>query len=164
MNYLWLLGSTGGVITGLTIEGCSADDYDECEVSRGSTVTGQMMFTASGSAESLECKIFGTILGVELPFPGGCPLVDACSSLVTGDCPIEAGEQIVYNVEMKIENIYPAVSFAKLWRFMKNILIITERIWRFIKLLFQASVLGKWTLIDPSGENFVCFTVPIKIL
>ena len=31
-------------------------------------------------------------------------------SLTSGDCPIEAGEEFVYNVEMKIEQIYPKVS------------------------------------------------------
>ena len=41
---------------------------------------------------------------------GGCPVVDACSALSTGDCPIEAGETFVYNIEMKIEPIFPAVS------------------------------------------------------
>ena len=105
-----LTGSSGVLITGATMDGCSADDYDECEAAKGSTVTGQMMFTASGGVESLECKIYGIILGVEVPFPGGCPVVDACSSFASGDCPIEAGEELVYNVEMKIENIYPAVS------------------------------------------------------
>ena len=31
-------------------------------------------------------------------------------SLTSGDCPIEAGEEFVYNVEMKIEQIYPKES------------------------------------------------------
>lgn len=128
-------GSMGGSITALSMEGCDADFDDECEAAKGSTVTGQMTFSATSAVESLECKIYGIILGLEVPFPGGCPVVDACSSLAAGDCPIEAGEEFVYNLEMKIENIYPA-----------------------------GSVTGKWTLKDPNGDNFVCFTVPIIIV
>ena len=120
----------GGAITALDFEGCDGDYDDQCEVARGSSAKGKMTFAATGAAESLECKIYGIILGLEVPFPGGCPVVDACSvqilnfplkifterisfffqSLSAGDCPIEAGEEFVYNVEMKIENIYPPVS------------------------------------------------------
>jgi hypothetical protein len=42
-------------------------------------------------------------------FSGGCPVVDACTSLTSGDCPIEAGETIVYNIEMFIDTTFPAV-------------------------------------------------------
>ena len=53
-------------------------------------------------------------LGLEVPFPGGCPVVDACSSLTSGDCPIEAGEELVYEVTMDIQQIYPPVSLLPL--------------------------------------------------
>ena len=104
-----ILGSTGGEITALTFDGCDAEEDDECEAARGSTVVGQMTFKASAASPSLECSIYGIILGLEVPFPGGCPVVDACSALSQGDCPIEAGEEFVYNLSMKIENVYPAV-------------------------------------------------------
>ena len=104
-----ILGSTGGEITALTFDGCDAEEDDECEAARGSTVIGQMTFMASAASPSLECSIYGIILGLEVPFPGGCPVVDACSALSQGDCPIEAGEEFVYNLSMKIENVYPAV-------------------------------------------------------
>ena len=104
-----ILGSTGGEITALTVDGCDAEEDDECEAARGSTVVGQMTFMASAASPSLECSIYGIILGLEVPFPGGCPVVDACSALSQGDCPIEAGEEFVYNLSMKIENVYPAV-------------------------------------------------------
>ena len=68
-----------------------------------------MTFKASAASPSLECSIYGIIFGLEVPFPGGCPVVDACSALSQGDCPIEAGEEFVYNLSMKIENVYPAV-------------------------------------------------------
>ena len=72
-------GSFGGSITALTFEGCDADFDDQCEAQRGSTAKGQLTFNPTKPVESLECKIYGIILGVEVPFPGGCPVTDACS-------------------------------------------------------------------------------------
>merc|ERR1739838_332097 len=113
-------GSTGGEITALTFDGCDAEDDDECEAAKGSTVVGQMTFKASAASPSLECSIYGIIFGLEVPFPGGCPM--------------EAGEEFVYNLSMKIESIFPA-----------------------------GSVTGKWTLKDTNGDNFACFLIPIVI-
>ena len=39
-----IVGSTGGEITALTFDGCDAEEDDECEAARGSTVVGQMTF------------------------------------------------------------------------------------------------------------------------
>ena len=39
-----ILGSTGGEIIALTVDGCDAEEDDECEAARGSTVVGQMTF------------------------------------------------------------------------------------------------------------------------
>jgi len=100
-------GSTGGEITALTFDGCDAEDDDECEAAKGSTVVGQMTFKASAASPSLECSIYGIIFGLEVPFPGGCPVVDACSALSQGDCPIEAGEEFVYNLSKKLKTSIP---------------------------------------------------------
>ena len=72
-------GSTGGAVAALDFEGCDADYDDQCEVARGTTANGKLTFSATGAAETLECQIYGIILGIEIPFPGGCPVVDACS-------------------------------------------------------------------------------------
>ena len=69
---------------------------------------------------------------MELPF-NGCP-VNACDSLSTGDCAVEVGETIVYEMEIPILPVYPAIEIT-----------------------------GKWMLKDDSGENFLCFEVPMKI-
>ena len=78
-------GSTGGAIVSLDFEGCDADYDDQCEVARGSSAKGALTFSATGAAETLECKIYGIILGLEVPFPGGCPVVDACSVKLSFD-------------------------------------------------------------------------------
>ena len=77
-------------------------------------------------------QIVGIVAGVELPF-NGCP-VNACDNLSTGDCDVEVGETIVYEMEIPILSVYP-----------------------------QLEITGKWMLKDDAGENFVCFQVPMKI-
>ena len=128
-------GSTGGEIVSVTMANCDASVDDRCQVTKGETVTGQLTFMANKATQSLKCRIFGVIGGVPIPYPGGCPVVDACSSLSTGKCPIKVGEKLVYNMEMFIDPIYPAVKID-----------------------------GKWTLKDDTDSNFVCFTVPITII
>ncbi len=49
-------------------------------------------------------------------------MVDACTALSSGDCPIEAGETIVYNIEMKIEPIFPSVSDKNYTKQARNLL------------------------------------------
>ena len=44
---------------------------------------------------------------------GGCPNTEACNDLDTGDCPIEAGEEFIYNMQMKIESYFPPVSIQQ---------------------------------------------------
>ena len=55
--------------------------------------------------------MYGVILGQDIPFPGGCPVPDACANLASGDCPIEAGEEFVWNMEMPIDSWFPGVSY-----------------------------------------------------
>ena len=85
-----------------------------------------MTFKASAASPSLECSIYGIIFGLEVPFPGGCPVVDACSALSQGDCPIEGGEEFVYNLSMKIENVFPAVIIYLLlfFLFLSNLWVL----------------------------------------
>ncbi len=39
---------------------------------------------------------------IELPFPEGCAK-DACTALSSGSCPIEAGETILYEIDLEVK-------------------------------------------------------------
>ena len=78
-------GSTGGEIVSITMEGCSGDEVDRCEVKKGDTVRGQLAFQANKATNKLDCEIFGIIGGLPLPFPGGCPVKDGCMALSSGN-------------------------------------------------------------------------------
>ena len=78
-------------------------------------------------------KIVGIIPpNIELPF-NGCH-INACDNLSTGDCAIQEGEELVYEMEIPILDAYPSIEIE-----------------------------GKWMLKDDSGEDFMCFSLPMKI-
>merc|ERR1711872_1174784 len=58
----------------------------------------------------------------------------ACEHLDEGDCPVVEGESLVYDMDIPIENFFPTIEIT-----------------------------GKWRLLDENGENFLCFTIPMKI-
>jgi len=113
-------------------------EFDQCSefpcvVHHGQSATGRATMVAKSATDTLTCKIVGVIVGgIELPF-NGCP-VNACDNLSTGDCSVEVGETLVYEMEIPILDLYP-----------------------------QIEIEGKWMLKDDAGENFLCFTVPMKI-
>jgi hypothetical protein len=47
-------------------------------------------------------QVTGLLGLIELPFPEGCAK-DACTALSTGSCPIEAGEIIVYEIDLEVK-------------------------------------------------------------
>merc|ERR1711935_1178179 len=113
----------------LRFDGCSEFP---CIVTSGTHATGQLTMTANSATSSLTCEIIGEIAGLQLPF-NGCP-VNACLNMVTGDCPVEEGEQLVYDMDIEILAIYPKIE-----------------------------ILARWMLKDDSGDNFLCFEIPMKI-
>ena len=47
------------------------------------------------------------MLGIWVPY--GCPVIDACSALSKGLCPIESGKEYVYDLQMEIKGWFPGV-------------------------------------------------------
>ena len=112
-------------------------EFDQCEefpcvVHHGETATGRAHMVSRAATQSLTCSIIGIIDGVELPF-NGCPR-DACENLSIGDCAVEEGEELVYDMAIPILAAYPTIELE-----------------------------GKWMLKDDSGENFFCLLIPMKI-
>ena len=66
---------------------------------------------------SLGCSIYGQMPGfpTEMPFPGGCPVPNACDSMSQGNCPIEAGKSYIYELGMDIGYTFPRVNKSFPW-------------------------------------------------
>merc|ERR1712080_511509 len=92
----------------ITMDGCTGFP---CVVHHGEHATGKLTAVAKASTSSLTCKISGIIPpGIELPF-NGCP-VNACENLSNGDCPVEEGEEFVYDMDPSKTSTQPLRSPA----------------------------------------------------
>ena len=98
----------------VTMENCDASVIDRCKAPKEDFARGQLAFKATQGTSRLECEITAVIGGVVLPFPGGCPQPNGCTSLSTGRCPIKPGETFVYNMEAFVEVGYPSVRITAL--------------------------------------------------
>ena len=112
MPLLVIPDSTSVTITKVTMDGCDQDFDDSCVAKRGAKVTGQLFFTVTQPIESLTCSIYAHVGPAWIPFPGGCPTVDGCTSLSNGQCPLKVGDTAVYNINMEVPSFSPAVSIT----------------------------------------------------
>merc|ERR1712215_172976 len=120
------------VILGVASAAPKAKTFDEIPIQDCGSKAEIQSITFDGCS-SLPCKIVGIIVGgIELPF-NGCP-VNACDNLSMGDCSVEEGEMLVYDMSIPILDVYPKIEIT-----------------------------GKWMLKDDMGEDFLCFTIPMKI-
>lgn len=100
-----------------------------CTAYTGETATGWLNFEAENVlAESLSCKLFAIIGGLELAFPGGCPTPQACEDMISseeipglpglpgeGECPVYPGEAFLYNLTLPVLDSYPKTSIIGQW-------------------------------------------------
>ncbi|XP_023342721.1 epididymal secretory protein E1 [Eurytemora carolleeae] len=121
-------GSSAEIVS-LEFDGC---DEKPCSVYHGTHATGRINLKANSPTNTLTCKLAGVVGVIELPF-NGCPS-DACASMTSGDCPVEAGETLVYELDFEILDLYPTIE-----------------------------VTAKWRLLDDNGDDFMCFLLPIVI-
>ena len=102
------------MIARVDMDGCDQDYDDECIVKYGETAHGKLYYTHKGvPANLLNCEIFGKVAGIWVAFPGECPVADGCAALEQGDCPVEDNEEIVYDIQLKVESFFPPVSLLK---------------------------------------------------
>ena len=120
---------SSATIASLEFDGCTSLP---CEVFHGTHATGRINIQANSVTNTLTCKLAGMIGPIELPFDG-CPS-NACASMASGDCPTEVGENLVYELDFEILDLYPTIE-----------------------------VTAKWRLLDDNGADFICFKLPISI-
>ncbi|XP_045612982.1 NPC intracellular cholesterol transporter 2 homolog a [Procambarus clarkii] len=122
-------GSTAEV-TEVRITDC---DIPPCILTRGEDIKVEIDFVNVKASSTLTTKVIGNIAGIDIPWAGVVP--DACTSLTTGDCPLEENESVYYTADAPVLQEYPAVS-----------------------------VIVKWRLVDDNDETTVCFIVPAEVV
>ena len=111
-----------GIITKVEMEGCDQDFDDECKVHYGGKAVGKLYFKTDVATSKLDCAIYGKI-GVWVPFPGGCPVPDGCSVLEQGQCPLSPDDEIIYDMELVVEDFFPPVRYHILQIYHKTIIL-----------------------------------------
>lgn len=69
-----------------------------------------MSCSADGDAEQLKTRVMVTVFGNKTPYP--YPQPDACKSLAKGECPLEKGDELTYELRMPISINYPPISLS----------------------------------------------------
>ena len=72
--------------------------------------------------------------------------------LFTGDCPVEEGEALVYDMEIPIENFYPTIEILGRLSSYTSLSHIHHEVFK-----------PRWKLQDENGDDFICFEIPMKI-
>ncbi|XP_058457520.1 NPC intracellular cholesterol transporter 2-like [Malaya genurostris] len=80
-----------------------------CELVRGTDANMEMDFTAPFDATTLSTQVVATALGVTGPFELPDDRARACDWLID-KCPVSQGEDLTYNLQMPVSNIYPRIS------------------------------------------------------
>merc|ERR1712215_281674 len=146
MKFLVVLSCVVAIVTATAFEDCGSVagkvefniescDIPPCIVNRGTTLTGDILFTPSADSNGLTTSIEAELFGMQLPWPGldtnGCHQLEAAGF----SCPISSGERVTWHLEQQILNEYPAVS-----------------------------TVATFTLTDDGGNKQVCAKVPVQLV
>ncbi|XP_059470002.1 ecdysteroid-regulated 16 kDa protein [Neocloeon triangulifer] len=91
----------------LEVSGC---ETLPCDFVHGTDLDSKVTFTASADASTLRPLVMVTTLGLTIDYP--LPDQDVCANLISGGCPLAAGDQVIYNLIMPILQEYPLVSMS----------------------------------------------------
>ncbi|QQP58247.1 Mite group 2 allergen Pso o 2, partial [Caligus rogercresseyi] len=89
----------------LDFPGCESEP---CVVKKGDQLKAKLYLKSKKSTDYLDCFLFATLNGLEIPYPGGCDNPDACSALLEGSCPVQPGDELTYDVSIFIAPEFPA--------------------------------------------------------
>ncbi|XP_049801930.1 NPC intracellular cholesterol transporter 2-like [Schistocerca nitens] len=85
-------------------------DVPPCVFYRGESMSGNITFVTERATTSLRPDVLANIGGVEVNYQ--LPQQDACQSLVSGSCPLQAGQTAVYSLVINILEMYPKVNLT----------------------------------------------------
>jgi len=107
-------GSQVGVVSSVSVEPCSAQP---CKLPKGKNYTIGVTFTSAETTSLLHSKVYGTVLGLKVPF--SLPQADGCTdSGIT--CPVQKGKQYTYTSTLPLSQSYPNVKVLVEWDLMDH--------------------------------------------
>ncbi|KAJ8674773.1 hypothetical protein QAD02_010559 [Eretmocerus hayati] len=89
-----------------------------CELHRGTNVSAEWDFAVAQATTKLKPRVRAEVAGVVVNYP--FPQEDACTSLASGKCPLNTGDQATYELSMPILKIYPKISLTIEFAFLND--------------------------------------------
>lgn len=105
-------GSTA-TISSFSVSGC---DAPPCTFTRGSEVTIQLSMVSVGQVEAIHAELLAIIDGVVVELLH----MDACDSLVGGDCPLTFGEMVVYRKTIMVDPAWTPMATDAIYKVESN--------------------------------------------
>ncbi|XP_067007832.1 NPC intracellular cholesterol transporter 2 [Anabrus simplex] len=87
------------------VSGC---DTQPCEFKRGKNIVAEVDIAIDHAVSKLTPQVKATSAGITIDYP--LPQQDGCKSLTNSECPLAAGEEVTYRLEMPILEAYPLVT------------------------------------------------------
>uniref|UniRef100_A0A182M268 MD-2-related lipid-recognition domain-containing protein n=1 Tax=Anopheles culicifacies TaxID=139723 RepID=A0A182M268_9DIPT len=109
------VGSDGPVPTSVEVSGCSAEP---CVVTRGQDIHAMIGFRTDRPLEALTAEVSGSVIGISVPIDLPGDLANACNSLVGSSCPVPAGVDVMYELQVPVLSSYPAISAVVEWKLL----------------------------------------------
>ncbi|XP_068081545.1 NPC intracellular cholesterol transporter 2 [Anabrus simplex] len=86
------------------VSGC---DTQPCEFKRGKNIVAEVDFAIDHTVSKLTPQVKATAAGITIDYP--LPQQDGCKSITNSECPLGAGEEVTYRLEMPILQAYPLI-------------------------------------------------------
>uniref|UniRef100_A0A224XVJ4 Putative niemann-pick type c2 n=1 Tax=Panstrongylus lignarius TaxID=156445 RepID=A0A224XVJ4_9HEMI len=110
-------GSDLGQFTSVTVTNCT-DSMTTCNLKVGTNVSLSADFHTKANISKIVVKVYGIILGAEVPFP--IPNPDGClnSGLV---CPLAADHNFTYTATLHVSRTYPHIAVTVKWVLLNEV-------------------------------------------
>ncbi|OXU19475.1 hypothetical protein TSAR_003139 [Trichomalopsis sarcophagae] len=97
------------------VDGCTETP---CALIRGTNATAEWDFSISKDTNVLTPRVHATVLGETVTYP--FPQKNACSTLKNSKCPLEAGEDVTYQLNMPVLKHYPKIPLTIEFAFLDD--------------------------------------------
>nr|BAN20336.1 unkown protein [Riptortus pedestris] len=88
----------------LRVAGC---DHTPCRFPVGETAIFEVDFGVDHDVTELEAKAVARAFGIDMTYP--LPQPNVCLALTNGECPLDAGEEVTYRMEMPLLRSFPKI-------------------------------------------------------
>ncbi|XP_011503948.1 PREDICTED: protein NPC2 homolog [Ceratosolen solmsi marchali] len=107
--------SEGAAPSDVRVDGCTKNP---CTLYRGTNATAEWDFIVNEDTKVLKPRVRATVMGATVNYP--FPQKNACISLKNAKCPLDAGENVTYQLSMPVLKAYPKIPLTIEFAFLDD--------------------------------------------